>query len=80
MSEPESSQPAVSGQSGRLHEVVVVGGGAGGLELVMRLGHRLGRSKRACVTVIEKTRATLWKPHLHEIASGSMELASYETT
>jgi NADH dehydrogenase len=79
MRERESSQTAVSGQSGRLHEVVVVGGGAGGLELVTRLGNRLGRSGRARVTLIEKTRAHFWKPHLHEIAAGSMDLASYET-
>jgi len=57
----------------------VVGGGAGGLELVTRLGDRLGRRGRARVTLIEKTRAHFWKPHLHEIAAGSMDLASYET-
>jgi len=61
------------------HDVVVVGGGAGGLELVTRLGDRLGRRGRARVTLIEKTRAHFWKPHLHEIAAGSMDLASYET-
>jgi NADH:ubiquinone reductase (H+-translocating) len=63
----------------RLHEVVVVGGGAGGLELVTRLGDRLGRRRRASITLIEKTRAHFWKPHLHEIAAGSMDLGSYET-
>ena len=57
----------------------MVGGGAGGLELVTRLGDRLGRRGRARVTLIEKTRAHFWKPHLHEIAAGSMDLASYET-
>jgi NADH dehydrogenase len=62
-----------------LHEVVVVGGGAGGLELVTRLGDRLGRRRRASITLIEKTRAHFWKPHLHEIAAGSMDLGSYET-
>jgi NADH dehydrogenase len=66
-------------ESGRLHEVVVVGGGAGGLELVTRLGDRLGRRRRARVMLIEKTRAHFWKPHLHEIAAGSMDLGSYET-
>ena len=78
MGEAESSQAVVE-ESRRLHEVVVVGGGAGGLELVTRLGNRLGRSRRARVTLIEKTRAHFWKPHLHEIAAGSMDLASYET-
>jgi NADH dehydrogenase len=63
----------------RLHDVVVVGGGAGGLELVTRLGDRPGRRGRARITLIEKTRAHFWKPHLHELAAGSMDLGSYET-
>jgi NADH:quinone reductase (non-electrogenic) len=62
------------------HQVIVVGGGAGGVELVTRLGDRLGRRGRAGVTLIEKTRAHFWKPHLHEIAAGSMDLSSYETS
>lgn len=77
-----SDQPAGAvpwSGDGSLHEVVVVGGGAGGLELVTRLGDRLGRRRRARITLIEKTRAHFWKPHLHEIAAGSMDLASYET-
>jgi NADH:ubiquinone reductase (H+-translocating) len=61
-----------------LHRIVVVGGGAGGLELVTRLGDRLGRRKRAAVTLIDKSRAHLWKPLLHEVAAGSMDLAVHE--
>ena len=79
MREQELSQTAAADQARRLHEVVVVGGGAGGLELVTRLGDRLGRRGRARITLIEKTRAHFWKPHLHEIAAGSMDLSSYET-
>jgi len=36
-----------------LHHIVVVGGGAAGLELVTRLGERLGRRGRARVTLVE---------------------------
>jgi NADH:ubiquinone reductase (H+-translocating) len=80
----DKQSPAAAGTDpaearGLLHEVVVVGGGAGGLELATRLGDRLGRRGRARVTLIEKTRAHFWKPHLHEIAAGSMDLGSYET-
>src|SRR6266403_5726919 len=71
--------PVPINQGERLHDVVVVGGGAGGLELVTRLGDRLGRRGRARITLIEKTRAHFWKPHLHELAAGSMDLSSYET-
>jgi NADH dehydrogenase len=61
------------------HHIVIVGGGAGGLELVTRLGDRLGKRGRAHVTLVEMTRTHFWKPHLHEIAAGSMDLGSYET-
>ena len=68
-----------SDSSPGLHRIVVVGGGAGGLELATRLGDKLAKRGKAAVTLIEKTRAHFWKPHLHEIASGSMDLGSYET-
>jgi NADH dehydrogenase len=56
-----------------LHRTVVVGGGAAGLELVTRLGDRLGRRRRASVTLVENARAHLWKPLIHEVAAGSMD-------
>jgi NADH dehydrogenase FAD-containing subunit len=63
----------------RLHRIVIVGGGAGGLELATRLGDRLGRCKKAHVTLIERARTHFWKPHLHEVAAGSMDIGVYET-
>jgi NADH:quinone reductase (non-electrogenic) len=60
-----------------LHRIVVVGGGAGGLELVTRLGNRLGKRGRAHVTLIEKARTHFWKPHLHEIAAGSIDINNH---
>ncbi len=63
---------------GSLHRIVVVGGGAGGLELATRLGDTLGRRGRAHVTLIDKNRTHIWKPKLHEIASGSMDLGAHE--
>jgi NADH dehydrogenase len=61
------------------HRVVIVGGGAGGLELATKLGDSLGRRKRADITLIECARSHFWKPHLHELAAGSMDLRVYET-
>ena len=55
------------------HRIVVVGGGAGGLELATRLGNKLGRRGKAHITLIDKARTHLWKPLLHEIAAGSMD-------
>jgi NADH dehydrogenase len=63
-----------------LHEIVIVGGGAGGLELATKLGDSLGRRRRARITLIERERTHFWKPHLHEIAAGSMDLGSFETS
>jgi NADH dehydrogenase len=56
-----------------LHQIVVVGGGAAGLELVTRLGDRLGRRRRASVTLVENARTHLWKPLIYEVAAGSMD-------
>jgi NADH:ubiquinone reductase (H+-translocating) len=61
-----------------LPRIVVVGGGAGGLELVTRLGDRLGRPGKAVVRLVEKSRTHLWKPLLHEIAAGSMDITRHE--
>jgi NADH dehydrogenase len=58
------------------HRVVIVGGGAGGLELATRLGDRMAR--RVEVTLIDRNRTHVWKPKLHEIAAGSMDLAAHE--
>jgi NADH dehydrogenase len=57
-----------------LHQIVIVGGGAGGLELATRLGDALGRKGRAHVTLVDRSRTHLWKPLLHEFAAGSMDL------
>jgi NADH:ubiquinone reductase (H+-translocating) len=62
-----------------LHHVIVVGGGAGGLELATRLGNTLGKRKKAQITLIEQARTHFWKPHLHQIAAGSMDMNVYET-
>lgn len=62
-----------------LHRIVIVGGGAGGLELATQLGRTLGRKGLAHVTLIEKARSHFWKPHLHEIAAGSIDVHVHAT-
>ncbi|MGZ8261376.1 MAG: NAD(P)/FAD-dependent oxidoreductase, partial [Methylotenera sp.] len=61
-----------------LHHVVIVGGGAGGLELATKLGDSLGRKGKAIITLIEKSKTHVWKPLLHEIAAGSMNPEKHE--
>ncbi|HMN38928.1 MAG TPA: NAD(P)/FAD-dependent oxidoreductase [Hyphomicrobium sp.] len=64
--------------NGDLPRIIVVGGGAGGLELATQLGHKLGRKGKAGITLVDKSRTHIWKPLLHEIAAGSMEVDRHE--
>ena len=68
-----------AGESG-LPRIVVVGGGAAGLELVTRLGDRLGRRRRAEITLVDCARTHLWKPLLHEVAAGSLDPGECEVS
>jgi NADH dehydrogenase len=54
------------------HRIIIVGGGAGGLELATRLGKSLGKRKRAQVTLVDANLTHIWKPLLHEVAAGSL--------
>jgi NADH dehydrogenase len=60
------------------HRIVIVGGGAAGLELVTRLGDTLGKRRTAEVTLIEEKRTHIWKPLLHAVAAGSMDPGEHE--
>lgn len=53
-------------------QIVVVGGGAGGLELVRRLGAKYGR-KRHDIILVDQNLSHIWKPLLHEVAAGSLD-------
>ena len=52
-----------------MQNIVIVGGGAGGLELATHLG----RAKLKSVTLIDRERTHLWKPLLHEVATGTLD-------
>ncbi len=54
-------------------KIVVVGGGAGGLELATRLGNKLGKKKIAEIHLVDQNPTHLWKPLLHEVATGSLD-------
>lgn len=53
--------------------IVIVGGGAGGIELATRLGDTLGRRQRARITLVDSNLTHLWKPLLHEVAAGTLD-------
>ncbi|TVP49249.1 MAG: NAD(P)/FAD-dependent oxidoreductase [Halomonas sp.] len=50
--------------------IVIVGGGAGGLALATRLGRILGKRKRAEIVLLDRNTTHVWKPLLHELATG----------
>ncbi|ADM98977.1 respiratory NADH dehydrogenase 2/cupric reductase [Dickeya dadantii 3937] len=56
-----------------IKKIVIVGGGAGGLELATSLGRKLGRKKKAEITLVDRNHSHLWKPLLHEVATGSLD-------
>jgi NADH dehydrogenase len=79
-SDPERSRAAPGAARGAAapHRIVVVGGGAGGLELATRLGDSLGRGGRASVTLIDRSATHMWKPLLHEVAAGSIDTHAHQ--
>jgi NADH dehydrogenase len=50
---------------------VIVGGGAGGLELACKLGRKLGPDK---VMLVDSRLYHIWKPSLHEVAAGTLDI------
>ncbi|MEH6358149.1 MAG: NAD(P)/FAD-dependent oxidoreductase [Pseudomonadales bacterium] len=57
-----------------MQTIVIVGGGAGGLELATQLGHKFGKKKLANIILVDRNRTHIWKPLLHEVATGSLDI------
>ncbi len=57
------------------HKIVIVGGGAAGLELATSLGRKLGKKGLAEVILLDATTTHIWKPLLHEVAAGTLDEA-----
>lgn len=58
------------------HRIVIVGGGAGGLELATQLGQKFG--KKQDITLVDANLTHIWKPLLHEIAVGTLNASTEE--
>lgn len=54
------------------HRIVIVGGGAGGLELAARLGRLPRLHDGAEVLLVDAQLTHFWKPLLHEVAAGTL--------
>jgi NADH dehydrogenase len=59
------------------HRIVIVGGGAAGLGLATKLGDSLGKHAKAEVALVDRSRTHIWKPLLHEVAAGSMDVGQH---
>jgi len=57
------------------HKIVIVGGGAAGLELASSLGKKLGKKGLAEVMLLDASPTHIWKPLLHEVAAGTLDEA-----
>lgn len=57
------------------YDTIIVGGGAGGLELAARLGRKLGRKRGVeRVLLVDRSVFHIWKPTLHEVAAGTLDV------
>jgi NADH dehydrogenase len=57
------------------YDIVIVGGGAGGLELAAALGRKLAFARGGeRVLLIDQALFHIWKPTLHEVAAGTLNI------
>lgn len=70
--------PAIRHDGTQPLRVVIAGGGSGGLVLATALAGRNGRRKTYAVTLADPIATHVWKPLLHEFASGSADASFHE--
>lgn len=56
-----------------MKSIVVIGAGAGGLELGVSLAKKYRKNKMYKVILVDKEKTHIWKPHLHEVAAGKID-------
>ncbi|MGZ8241714.1 MAG: NAD(P)/FAD-dependent oxidoreductase [Methylobacter sp.] len=62
----------MAGSNNGKHKIVIVGGGAAGLELATSLGKKLGKKGLAEIDLLDASMTHIWKPLLHEVAAGTL--------
>lgn len=73
----KTSFTSTQGRAARLPRIVIVGGGAGGLQLATRLADTVGRRGLAEIVLVDRYPTHFWKPLLHEAASGHRDPATH---
>ncbi|ROS04861.1 NADH dehydrogenase [Sinobacterium caligoides] len=56
-----------------MKNILIIGGGAGGLPLATYLGKKLGKKGLAKITLVDSNHSHIWKPRFHEVATGSLD-------
>lgn len=51
----------------QIKNVVIIGGGAGGLELAVGLAKKYRKNKMYRIILVDKEKTHIWKPNLHEV-------------
>lgn len=75
--DPKAEQEGPPSQNKDLHQIIIVGGGAAGLQLATKLGRTRWLKGRAQVRLVDRSRTHIWKPLLHEVAAGSMDVGHH---
>jgi NADH dehydrogenase len=63
----------MAGSNNEKHKIVIVGGGAAGLELATSLGQQSGKKGLAEIVLLDASMTHIWKPLLHEVAAGTLD-------
>jgi len=63
-----------------IQNIIIVGGGAGGLELVVKLARKFKRNRAVNIILIDCNPTHIWKPLLHEVATGTLNSNFDETS
>src|SRR5688572_3059762 len=62
----------------KLPHILIIGGGAAGLELATRLGNQLGRQHLTRISLVDQNLKHVWKPLWHEVAAGTFSSSDNE--
>ena len=58
----------------KIPNIVIIGGGAAGLQIATSLGRQLGKRNQARISLIDHSLTYVWKPLLHEVAVGTVDV------
>ena len=70
----------MGGEISSVHDIVIVGGGVGGIHLATKLGRAARSGAGLSVRLVDAALTHVWKPSLHEFAAGSRGIGDDEVS